>query len=357
MRAVGKKTTMMAAAFVASSLVATSVRAEAPTKLELSWTAPSQCPQQGDFDALVERFLRQSLADRRQQRLSVSATVREASSGELQLRLLVKTAAGSQTRELSHRDCNELTEAGALVTALAIDPNLVVGDPAPSEPAEEAPAEPAAAIVTSPPAVPPPAPRAAVSSSPSVPESERERPVRGSSSWQSSLLALGLAGNAVLPGAGVGLGGRAATGLGPWRLAARGAYWLERFEPVTGGSGAGLALGAWSVGVRACGLPVLGRFSVWVCLGPDLGQLRAEGRELERARTARERWSSLNAELSLVHTASSGLMTQLGFELGKTLEAPRFGIRVDGREEQVFAANSWIAQAFVGFGFSFAKSK
>lgn len=96
---------------------------------------------------------------------------------------------------------------------------------------------------------------------------------------------------------------------------------------------------------------------MWACLGPDAGQLRGEGYALERARTAKERWASVNAELSLVYTSPSGLMTQLGFELGKTLEAPRFGIGQDGQGVEVHQANPWLAQASVGFGFSFDEGK
>jgi hypothetical protein len=41
--------------------------------------------------------------------------------------------------------------------------------------------------------------------------------------------------------------------------------------------------------------------------------------------------------------ASSGLTTQLGFELGRDLELPRFGVTFDGRGREVFEANPWIA--------------
>jgi hypothetical protein len=156
---------------------------------------------------------------------------------------------------------------------------------------------------------------------------------------------------------GAGFGARAAAGPGRLRLVLRGIYWLDRFLPVDQSSGAGVALSAWAVGVRACGLPVTGSISLWACLGVDGGQLKAKGQGLENRRTARERWNALTAELAAVHVAGSGLTTQLGFELGRGLELPRFGVTFNGDEREVFEANAWIAQASVGIGFSFDRRK
>ena len=137
----------------------------------------------------------------------------------------------------------------------------------------------------------------------------------------------------------------------------RGAYWFERVQPVLGTDASGITFSAWSVGLRGCGVPVAGQFSLWVCLGPDAGQLRGQGQDLEQARTAKEPWASLNAELNLVYASRSGLMTQLGFEFGKTLAAPRFGIARNGEAVDVFEASPWLAQASLGFGFSFSEAK
>jgi hypothetical protein len=141
------------------------------------------------------------------------------------------------------------------------------------------------------------------------------------------------------------------------RLVLRGVYWLERFLPVGESPGAGVALNAWAIGLRACGLPVTGSISLWACLGVDGGQLKAKGEGLENRRTARGRWDALTAELAAVHVAGSGLMTQLGFELGRGLERPRFGVTFDGRERLVFEASQWIAQVSLGVGFSFGRRK
>jgi hypothetical protein len=332
-----------------ASLLPLPASGESPVGI-VAWSAPSQCPAPAEFQAQVERFLRQPLSARRDQSFSVTGDVSADGVGAFRLELRTSTAAGQQTRTLSHRDCKELTEAGALVTALAIDPNLVVDSPSTgtfpvsAEPA--APAPPTARASTPEPVAPATA----------RPTSDRAAP-RGISEWHPSLLALGLTGNSVLPGVGHGLGARVAAGRGAWRLTLRGANWFERFEPVRDAAASGITLSAWSLGLRACAVPVASQFSLWACLGADAGQLRGQGRDLDRARTAKEPWASLNAELNLVYASPTGLMTQLGFEFGKTLEAPRFGIAQNGQGVDVFEANEWLALASLGFGFSFGEAK
>ena len=342
-------------AFAACMVVASAGHAQTGAPLTLVWAAPESCPQEAEFRAQIERFLRQSLSERREQGIAIAGTVRELSSGDFQLLLQVQTARGNQRRDLSHRDCRELVEAGALVSALAIDPNVVV------EAAPEAltQAQPTPALAASEPVAPPIAPTPAASPSPppqpapatsSAAESLTER-------LHPSLLALGLAGNAALPDVGAGFGARAAAGPGGLRVVLRGIYWVERFLPVDESSGAGVALSAWAVGLRACAEPVSGSIRFWACLGVDGGQLKAKGQGLENRRTARQRWDAVTAELAAVHVAPSGLTTQLGFELGRGLERPRFGVSFDGRERPVFEANPWIAQVSLGIGFSFGRRK
>lgn len=333
-----------------ASLLTLPARGESPAGV-VTWSAPSQCPAPAEFQAQVERFLRQPLSARRDQSFSVAGDVRDDGVGAFRLELRTSTAAGQQTRTLTHRDCRELTEAGALVTALAIDPNLVVDSPSST----------AAFPVSSEPAAPPPLRARASIPEPVAPATARPASDRSSSQrasqWHPSLLALGVAGNSVLPGVGTGFGARLAAGRGAWRLALRGVNWLERFEPIRGTEASGITLSAWSLGLRACAVPVAGQFSLWACLGSDAGQLQGQGQDLDHARTAKEVWASLNAELNLVYAAPSGLMTQLGFEFGRTLEAPRFGIAQNGQGVDIFEANEWLAQAWLGFGFSFGEAK
>jgi hypothetical protein len=343
-------------AVAACAVAGTAGGAQPGAPFRLAWVAPELCPQEAEFRGQIERFLQQSLSERREQGIAIAGTVREHSTGDFELLLQVQTARGNQRRNLSHRDCRELVEAGALVSALAIDPSLVVE----SAPDVLAKPELATTRVASEPVAPPRPP----STSPAPARSPRRPapttsggPRSPAAQLHPSLLALGFAGNAALPDVGTGFGARAAVGPGRLRLVLRGIYWLERFLPVDESANAGVALSAWAVGVRACGLPVTGSISLWACLGVDGGQLKARGEALEKRRTSRERWDALTAELAAVHVAGSGLTTQLGFELGRGLELPRFGVTFNGREREVFEANPWIAQVSVGVGYSFGRRK
>jgi hypothetical protein len=116
-------------------------------------------------------------------------------------------------------------------------------------------------------------------------------------------------------------------------------------------AGAGIELGMWQVGVKGCALPLTGNVSLSACLGPKLGDMYGRGNEqLENRKKEHDRWSALAAELSVAVSGKSGWMTLLGVELGRTLEAPRFGIRANGRDKPVFEAPSWTFNGFLGFG-------
>jgi hypothetical protein len=324
----------------------TSARAQSPP-LKVSWSAPESCPQQPAFTTQLEGFLGRELAALDDPSLDVVGNVRADAAKGYVARLRVRTKLGSQQRELAHRDCAELTEAAALVSALAIDPNLVVSSPkAGDEPAEVSP------VPTPPPPVDArPATPAEPPSAPSAPSRDAPHPVRPSRSLHPSVAALGLVGSSVLPGAGAGVGLFGALGLGRFRLAARGNFWFPRFQGVAGVSGPGIDLGAWGVGLKACGLPLAGEVTLAACFGPELGDMYGTGNtQLTNPSTVHNRWSAVSAELALAIKSSSGLTTLFGLELGKTLEAPIYGVRVDGQDVEVFEAHAWPLNAYVGLG-------
>jgi len=348
-----------AAAVICSCCFQSTARAESsPTA---SWTAPESCPQQPAFAAQVESFLRQPLSARHDRRLEISGSVTPRADVGYVAQLRVATPRGVEQRELTHRDCAELTEAAALVVALAIDPELVVpesrlsaaavpvtesSDSSPHEPPERS--TPPAAAPPSPPSVP----NVIVASPPRVGDARQPRARAGAARpLRGSVHALGLIGSGVLPGVGGGFGAQGGLGQGRFRVAVRGLYWHPRFQPLEGRSNVGIDLGAWGVGIKACGLPLGGEITLVACIGPVLGDMYGQGSgSLTATRTVHDRWSALEAELSLEVGASSGLAAALGVALGKTLEAPRFGIVRDGRAAPVFEANAWTVTGFVGVG-------
>ena len=289
----------------------------------------------------------QGLSARHDAGLAISGELRQDERLGYTVQLSVVSTRGNLRRELSHEDCVELTEASALVAALALEPDLVVPERSPSAQVVSQSRSDAAAA--------PPLPALAAPAPVTVPHAkERDEappPRAAGRSVQLSINALGLLGNAVLPGTGVGVGGQAAGTYRRFRISGRGTYWLPRTRAVDGSEGAFLELGAWGVGVRGCGLPITGEVTLALCAGPELGNMSASGIGLlTNKRTAHQPWSALATDVSLGISAKSGLYTQLGVELAKVLEAPRIGVRDAGLPAEVFRAPGWMFNGFVALG-------
>ena len=348
---------VQAALLLACGAVSVSAWADSPAAT-LSWRAPTECPQAEAFTAQVERFLGQPLASARAQDLRISGEVLASDARGYVAHLRVQGSGAARERELSHRDCAELTEAAALVTALAIDPTLTVPEngantnagaladesaaknPAGNAPPPTAPAESALKAAT-------PGPGARLSA-PSLKDSLPTPP--SARSVRAAIAAVGLLGNAVLPGVGVGVGARARVQRASLALGLQADYWLPRSRSV-GDGGAGIELGAWGAGVTACGVPLSGRMALALCGGGVVGDMYGAGNGfLSSPRTSHRRWSGLEAELDLTIMTTSSLATWLGLNVGKTLEAPHFGVKEDGRPVELFTPSGWTMGGFVGLG-------
>ncbi len=231
-------------------------RSDTPTRVSV-WRAPEACPQEAAFTAQVEKFLGQPLGAQRDQSLVIECEV-ESSTGGYVAKLRVQTERGTQQRDLSHQDCAGLIEAAALVTALAIDPSLTLQEGA------ETP--------ENPPAPPPPAPAPPPSPKPVAVTSSAPAPARSKSPLHWRGAELGVVGGSVLPDVGLGFGARAQLGTARFSALVQGEYWLPRFMSIEGAAAPGLDLGAWGVGLAACGAPLVGRLSLALCVGPKLGE-------------------------------------------------------------------------------------
>lgn len=333
------------------------VRAQVPPSPSLwaAWEAPGECPQEAAFVAQVEGFLGTPLNARGDRQLEIVGRARVEEARGYVVTLRVRTSRRSQEREIAHRDCGELTEAAALIVALTIDPQLVVAKPIPeaaTEPVTQPAAEP-----TMEPVKPPPEP-IRVEPVPAPPrQTPADSPAPGAApaaaepaKLRYAVSALGLFGTSVLPDTGAGMGIHASMGPRRFRLAAQATYWLSRFRPIEGNSNAGVELGTWSVALRGCGVPFSGDFTVSLCAGPVVGDMYGTASGLSNGRTIHDHWSAVSAEASVAVASSAGVATLVGLEVQKTLEAPRFGATVNGRPEQLFEANAWVVNAFIGLG-------
>jgi hypothetical protein len=343
-----------AVALALSALTPQEAKAQAPLGASLwaAWEAPPECPQEAAFVAQIESFLGTPLNARGDRQLEIVGRVRAEEARGFVVKLRVHASRRSQERELAHRDCSELTEAAALIVALAIDPQVIVEKPIPKpalQPATEAAATPPSretAVVRAEPAAA--IPREAA---PPASASPRAAPsLAQPATLRYSLSALGLFGTSVLPDVGAGTGIHATLGPRRFRMAAEADYWLSRFHAIEGSAGAGVELGTWSVALRGCGIPVTGDVTLSLCVGPIVGDMYGTGSNLSNARTVHDHWSAISAEASVALSSRAGVMTLVGLEVQKTLEAPRFGALVNGRERQLFEANAWVVNAFVGLG-------
>ncbi len=194
-------------------------------------------------------------------------------------------------RQLEGSSCEELSEAAALVIAMAIDPRLlerleVEPTPEPTPPANPAalpePTEPE--VVEPPESTPEPTPTDATERDPSAstvddPHVASEPPTSSAADLGLAFLARfdgGVAGGP-LPGAagivslGAGLGGRG------WRVELTGSYWAPRTRRSESNPDIGVRAQLWTVGVLGCGEPQVGPLTFPLCAGVLAGATHAIG--------------------------------------------------------------------------------
>lgn len=106
------------------SRVGVAAPAERPA-VEFRWDAPAGCPGEAEVVAELERLLGGPLAARGGPRLTAIARVRQEPGGGYDLRLWTVRDEGTLQRSIVHAQCDALARAGALIAAMAIDPNVL----------------------------------------------------------------------------------------------------------------------------------------------------------------------------------------------------------------------------------------
>jgi hypothetical protein len=114
------------------SLEQGAVRAPTPpidahgVRVVFEWDAPAGLCPDGEFvQDELERLLGGPLEAERGRRLTAIARVREESDGQLDLRLWTVLEEGTRHRSIRSDDCEVLGKAAALLTAIAIDPEVM----------------------------------------------------------------------------------------------------------------------------------------------------------------------------------------------------------------------------------------
>jgi len=177
-------------------------------------------------------------------------------------------------------------------------------------------------------------------------------PVVGASSlrppWHWSAGALGRVTGGPLPGAGAGLGVRGSFSPSRLGVAIWVAYDFPRLARVRGDTGVELEL--WSSGFGPCYRLRTAVPAIDGCAEFAIGDLKATGHHVDNGRVRHGLWSAALLEL-LVHQKLAAPVVFLGgLQAGDAFSAPRFGLREDGRDVEVFGAARWFLSAFVGLG-------
>jgi hypothetical protein len=98
-----------------------SALAQAVPSLELSWSAPPECPDAASVQRAVAGYLQN---DRPEHALRAEANLVHLPEGSYTLTLRVAGTDARAERTLSGADCGALSQAGALLIAIALDPAL-----------------------------------------------------------------------------------------------------------------------------------------------------------------------------------------------------------------------------------------
>jgi len=309
-----------------------------PTGLELTWNAPLSCPASVQMRSIIDRTIVTATPR------SVTAHVEVTPSDEgYRLELRVVDGSSQLERTLTSTSCQEVSEAGALILAMTLDPritSLATASTAggPQGDALPDPSQDATPSATGPvPSVPPvtetapapdasePTPRAFESTA--APKDPDPVPPSAKAPAIAKPRALRFVGR-IEAGLGVGplptLGATVLIGLGIagrwWRVEATGNYW----PPVTGDDPIDVRAQLWSAGGRGCGEPIWRRLTFPICGGFEVGQMIAVGRGAEENLQAESLWAALVLEGGLafwVHR-NVGLSARLAGHA--TLRRPQF---------------------------------
>lgn len=262
-------------------------RAAPATGVDIAWTAPGGCP-----DAAVRvRLLADHLGRPPGARDRLIAIVRiEQRERDFLARIVVRGPARRIEREVAGAGCVTVTDAAALVLALAVEQQAAID------------------LAT---AAPPPAPQPAA------------RPTRVESgpaprvALAASLLVGGRVGTGMLPEADLGVSAGLAIGRGDLWMELEGTSWIARELDVAGG---GAEIDAETAAVRGCWRP-----RVWVpCAALELGRVRGQGQGFEDADAGAALWLAVTPGLGVAVSLGDGWYLSARAEVAVTLSAPRF---------------------------------
>jgi hypothetical protein len=237
---------------------------------EIEWVAPEGCPSQADLEARIDVLL----ADQEPGSGTVSARLEARETPGSGWTLELSMASGDQ-RTLPGMTCEDLTDAAALLVAIAVSPSLAQAEAAP-EPAMDEVEPPAIAEVPEPPRARPepvrsrPEPTVAARSEPPLQPRTRAQPgwglrVGGGASFGLLPEPAGMLHVAAGP-----IGNKWAVDVGVFGAPRVEARFPDHHE-------VGGVFGLWAVEARGCGVPRIKTVEFPLCLGFAGGLVHGHG--------------------------------------------------------------------------------
>lgn len=343
--------------------------AQADEGWRLEWQAPATCPAKAQLEARLTDHLG---GPPDSVNLQVEGSITRAGE-RWQLDLEARRGQAFQHRTLHHSDCAVLTEAAAVLVALAIDPASATidrslatllktattttgekpGDPStppeqpkspPTEPVPEASEGPAhVAVAASPPEKNVPAPK--LEPSAATPKRRVFAALRLNGG-----IAYGL--RTQVNG---GLFGTVAVGLGKLaRVEAAGSYWRLNSGAESSQQGAGANVFLGSGMLRGCVVPGRKWLEVPVCGGIELGSIRAVGPGIPESRQGGQLWSAVVIGPALAFVPIPQLAIWLATDGHIALTRPSFRIAPTG---EMWRAGGFDFRATLGLEVRFRKSR
>ena len=123
---------------------------------ELTWEAPDSCPDEQDIRRQVDRLV--GAGGQPQHRLVVHGRVTQQEDGQWVLRLQTELDGVHGERAIPGKSCQAVADAGALMLALALNPDMEIGGAEEQRDASPSSRSPATAAEKTPPVRPPAAP-------------------------------------------------------------------------------------------------------------------------------------------------------------------------------------------------------
>jgi hypothetical protein len=324
--------------------------------LDVRWQAPPECSGALAFLRQVEGFLGERLDSVGDQPLSIDVHVLGDPAHGYAAKLSFAGRQGTTVRELDHPECSKLSEAAALLTALAIDPERVnkLRERAAAQPETGGAPETKAPVLAVPEKSTPTPVLSPPPSRPDLPTHDTlaGREAKGAEDALHFTMALsGLAAKGLLPSVGPGLGIELAS---RWRwleVGLGGRYWLSRSAAVPGAVGVSIDLSVLTASLRLCLAPKRGAWSVAGCARGDWGDIAGHGDGVDHARARHAAYAGLGGGVSAAY--SIGRLSPLaGVEALRLASRPPFGVLRDDRPQEVFRPQAWQITGFVGLAYA-----